>query len=143
MKTLVALFALAVTAAAADVPYQVKIQYIEACSCDLFCPCYFNDHASHQGTGQHMCTFNNAGRVLKGKYGDLELTGMKFWLSGDLGADWATKGQADWLVATFEPKASKEQKDAVRSNSTPRRSPGRSLPMAKRHTPNWATAKAR
>ena len=113
MKTLVALFALAISAAAADVPWQVRIQYIEACSCDLFCPCYYNDHASHQGTGAHMCTFNNAGRVVKGKYGDVELTGMKFWLSGDLGADWATKGQAGWLVATFEPKATKEQKDAM------------------------------
>jgi hypothetical protein len=113
MKTLVVFFALTATAAAADVPWQVRIQYIEACSCDLFCPCYFNNHASHQGTGEHSCNFNNVGRVLKGKYGDLNLTGLKFWLSGDLGADWASKGQADWLVATFEPKATKEQKDAL------------------------------
>ena len=38
---------------------------------------------------------------------------MKFWLSGDLGADWGTKGQADWLVVIFEPKATKEQKDSL------------------------------
>ncbi len=113
MKGLVLLLGLAITASAADVPSQVRIQYIEACSCDLFCPCYFNDHASHQGTGEHNCTFNNAGRVVKGKYGDVNLTGLKFWLSGDLGADWATKGQAGWLVATFEPKASQQQKDAM------------------------------
>lgn len=119
MKTVarssVVLLALAVRAAAADVPWQARIQYIEACSCDLFCPCYFNDHASHQGTGEHSCTFNNVGRVLKGKYGDVELTGLKFWLSGDLGADWATKGQAGWLVATFEPETTKEQKHAMMS----------------------------
>jgi uncharacterized protein DUF1326 len=102
-----------ISALAADVTWQARIQYIEACSCDLFCPCYFNDHASHQGTGEHSCTFNNVGRVLKGKYGDVDLTGLKFWLSGDLGADWATKGQAGWLVATFEPKATQEQKDAM------------------------------
>ena len=98
---------------AAEVPWQARLQYIEACSCDLFCPCYFNDHASHQGTGEHRCSFNNVVRVAAGKYGDMDLTGAKVWLSGDLGADWATKGQADWLVATFEPKATKEQKDAL------------------------------
>src|SRR5713226_9723886 len=113
MKTLVAFVALTVTAAAADVPWQVKIQYIEACSCDLFCPCYFNDHASHQGTGEHMCTFNNVARVVMGKHGDVDLTGIKVWLSGDLGSDWATKGQADWLVATFETKTNKDQKDGL------------------------------
>jgi len=113
MKFLAVFLALAVTAVAADVPNQLRLQYIEACSCDLFCPCYFNDHASHQGSGAHSCTFNNVGRVLSGKYGDVNLTGIKFWLAGDLGSDWATKGQADWLIATFEPKATKEQKDAM------------------------------
>jgi hypothetical protein len=113
MKTVVVFFALTVAAAAADVPWQVRVQHIEACSCDLFCPCYFNDHASHQGTGEHKCTFNEVGRVLKGKYGNTDLAGLKFWLSGNLGADWATKGQAEWLVATFEPKATKEQRDAM------------------------------
>ena len=113
MKAFTLLLGLAVAASAADVPWQARIQYIEACSCDLFCPCYFNDHASHQGTGTHSCSFNMAGRVLQGKYGDADLTGVKFWLSGDLGADWGTKGKADWLVATFEPKATKEQKDGA------------------------------
>ncbi len=113
MKTLTLLLALTVGAWAADVPWQVRLQYIEACSCDLFCPCYFNDHASHQGTGAHSCSFNNVGRIAQGKYGDVDLTGLKFWLSGDLGSDWATKGTADWLVATFEPKATKEQKDGL------------------------------
>ena len=88
MKALLVFFALAVPVRAADMTWQVRIQYIEACSCDLFCPCYFNDHASHQGSGEHKCNFNNAGRILKGKYGDVDLAGLKFWLSGDLGADW-------------------------------------------------------
>ncbi len=113
MKTLVIFLGFTVTAAAADVPWQVKAQQIEVCSCDLFCPCYFNQHASHQGTGAHMCTFNEVGVVLKGRYGDVDLTGLKYWLSGRLGDEWATKGQADWLIATFEPQATKEQKDAM------------------------------
>jgi hypothetical protein len=98
---------------AQDVPWQARLEYIEACSCELFCPCYFNDHATHMGTGEHKCNFNNVVRVAKGKHGSQELTGLKVWLSGDLGADWATKGQADWLVATFEPSATKAQKDAM------------------------------
>jgi hypothetical protein len=98
---------------AQDVPWHAQIEYIEACSCELFCPCYFNDHASHQGSGEHKCNFNNVARINAGKHGDVDLKGVKYWLSGDLGADWGTKGQADWLVATFEPKATKEQKDAI------------------------------
>ena len=113
MKRIAVLLALAVSVWAQDAEWQAKLQYIEACSCDLFCPCYFNDHASHQGSGAHKCTFNNVARFIQGKHGSVDLTGVKIWLSGDLGADWGTKGQADWLVATFEPKATKEQKDAI------------------------------
>lgn len=109
----ISLLLLATTAWAADPAFQVQIRYIEACSCDLFCPCYFQDHASHQGSGEHKCTFNNVGKVTAGKYGDVELTGLKYWLSGDLGADWGTKHEADWVVATFEPSATQAQKDAM------------------------------
>ena len=111
LLVLVCAFAAGPTAPAK--PWNVELNYIEACSCDLFCPCYFNDHASHQGTGAHSCTFNNVAKVTKGKYGDVDLTGLKVWLSGDLGPDWGTKGQADWLVATFEPTATKAQRDAM------------------------------
>ncbi len=103
----------AVSAWAADPAWQARLRYIEACSCDLFCPCYFNDHAAHQGTGAHSCTFNNVVRVESGKYGETDLTGLKAWLSGDLGPDWGTKGEADWLIATFEPSATQAQKDAM------------------------------
>lgn len=113
MRILAVLLAASFAVSAQDVPWQARLQYIEACSCDLFCPCYFNDHASHQGTGAHRCTFNNVARFAAGKYGDVNLTGLKVWLSGDLGADWATKGQAGWLVVTFEPRATKAQKDGV------------------------------
>jgi hypothetical protein len=113
MKLISLLVGLCVAAGAADTPWQVRLQYIEACSCNLFCPCYFNKYAAHQHGGEPKCTFNNAGKVLQGKYGDVDLAGVKFWLSGDLGPDWATKGQAGWLVATFEPKVTKEQKDGM------------------------------
>ncbi len=113
MKVLSLLLGLAVAAVAQDAPWAVRLQYIEACSCTLFCPCYFNSRAYHQHGGDSKCTFNNVARVVQGKYGDLDLAGLKVWLSGDLGSDWGVKGQADWLVATFEPKATKAQKDAM------------------------------
>ena len=50
------------------------IEYIEACSYDLFCPRYFNDHLSHQGPGAHKCNFNNVARVTAGKHGDVGLS---------------------------------------------------------------------
>ena len=113
MKLVSLALVLSVAAAAADTPWGVRLQYIEACSCNLFCPCYFNKHAAHQHTAEPKCNFSMATRVVQGKHGDTDLTGMKFWLAGDLGPDWATKGEANWLVVTVEPKATKEQKDGL------------------------------
>ena len=91
---------------------------IEACSCPMFCQCYFNskpaahgEHAGHGG-GDHFCRFNNAFRVNKGSHGSTKLDGLKFWVGGDLGGDFS-KGQMDWAVLTFEASATKAQRDAV------------------------------
>lgn len=98
---------------AANKPWNVELAYIEACSCDLFCTCYFLGHASHQGTGdRHTCNFNMATKVTRGRYGEIDLTGLKFWLSGDLGPNWA-HGRGNWLVVTFEPATTKAQRDAL------------------------------
>src|SRR5207245_8273129 len=73
---------------------------IEACSCPHFCMCYFNAHpAAHHENGktEHYCKFNNAYKVNKGHYGPTDLTGTKFWLSGDLGGDFS-QGQMDWAL---------------------------------------------
>ena len=82
---------------------------IEACSCPMFCQCYFNTKpAAHAGAatpgtdpegGEHFCTFNNAFKVNKGTYGDTKLDGAKFWVAGDLGGDFS-KGEMDWAVLT-------------------------------------------
>src|SRR5258708_21196310 len=46
---------------------------IEACSCPMFCQCYFNPKpaaADHEhGTAAHYCLFNNAYKVNHGHYG--------------------------------------------------------------------------
>lgn len=90
---------------------------IEACSCPMFCQCYFNmQPASHHGHagggGEHFCRFNNAYKVNKGESGGVKLDGAKFWVSGDLGGDFS-KGQMDWAVLTFDPSVTKEQRDAI------------------------------
>src|SRR4051794_18645405 len=58
---------------------------IEACSCPMFCPCYFDtkpapptmNHAAHAGHEGHAgsggCQFNNAFKVNKGTYNGTSL----------------------------------------------------------------------
>ena len=95
--------------------WSMNATIIEACSCPMFCSCYFDTKpAGHHAEGgtEHFCKFNNAYRVNKGSYGATKLDGMKFWVGGDLGADFSD-GVMDWAVLTFEPSATKEQRDAV------------------------------
>jgi hypothetical protein len=82
-------------------------EYIEACSCTLFCACYFNPTPD-----KDFCNFNNAIRVKKGNYGTVSLDGMKIWMSGNLGSNFAD-GDIDSVVLTFEPSATQAQVDAA------------------------------
>jgi hypothetical protein len=92
---------------------------IEACSCPMFCQCYFNGepsggggHEGHGGAGGHFCKFNNAFKINKGSYGATKLDGAKFWVGGDLGGDFS-KGKMDWAVLTFDPSVTKEQREGI------------------------------
>src|SRR5712692_1728018 len=98
-------------AVAAKPDFVITASYIEACSCDMFCPCYFNDHSTAHGS-QHFCKANLVLKVDKGYYKKTNLDGVKAWLSTDLGADWG-KGKAEWLVVTFDPKITAEQQAAM------------------------------
>lgn len=64
------------------------------------------------GNTEHFCKFNNAYKVNKGHYGNVDLTGAKIWLSGDLGGDFS-QGQMDWVVATFDKGTTAEQRQAL------------------------------
>src|SRR5262245_66435736 len=82
--------------------WAVNATVIEACSCPMFCQCYFNTkpaghgaHAGHGGAADHFCRANLAYKVNKGHYGTAKLDGAKFWVSSDLGADFAD-GEMDW-----------------------------------------------
>jgi Protein of unknown function (DUF1326) len=88
--------------------WQMKADYVEACSCHLFCPCYFNKHAE-----MPHCEFNMAVKVREGHSGATNLAGAKYWLTGDLGDEWGTNKKGAWVVASFDPSTSKEQRDAL------------------------------
>lgn len=97
--------------------WSMNATIIEACSCPMFCQCYFNSEPSaHMGPAghgsHHFCRFNNAFRVNRGHYGQTRLDGLRFWVAGDLGENFSD-GRMDWAVLTFERSASKEQRDAV------------------------------
>lgn len=101
----------------------------------MFCQCYFDTkpaahaagggahagHAGHGGAGQaagageakHFCKFNNAYQVNHGHWGDTKLDGAKFWAAGDLGDDFGD-GTTDWMLLTFDPSVTPEQRDAIK-----------------------------
>ena len=98
---------------------------IEACSCPMFCQCYFgtepaghitgdqDGHAGHGGGDmEHFCKFNMAFKINEGNYGSADLTGIKFWVGGDLGDEFGD-GEMKWAVLSFEPSATPEQRAGV------------------------------
>jgi hypothetical protein len=97
---------------------------IEACSCPMFCQCYFNPQpADHPGccppnsdpkAPPRYCKFNNAFRVNKGTYGATKLDGAKFWVAGDLGGDFS-KGEMNWADLHFDPAVTKEQREGIQA----------------------------
>src|SRR5260370_23653667 len=98
--------------------FDMTASYIEHCSCDMFCPCYFNTRSTnHMGMGEnhmdeHFCRANLVLKVDKGHYKDVKLDGAKVWLGSDLGSDWST-GKDSWIVMNFDPTVSKEQQAAL------------------------------
>jgi hypothetical protein len=102
--------------------WRIKATNIEACSCEMFCPCYFvaspspaaSAHAQHGGAGgEKFCRFNNAFKIESGQFNETKLDGLKFWMAGDLGGDFS-KG-FDWAVITFEPSATPKQREGVKA----------------------------
>src|SRR5262245_43870383 len=101
-------FAAAQSAPADRPSWSLNATVIEACSCPMFCQCYFNSspamHAGHDGHGamERYCRFNRALSVNRGHVGSTSLVGVKLWMAGDLGPDFS-HDQYDWAVVTFDP----------------------------------------
>jgi hypothetical protein len=97
---------------------------IEACSCPMFCPCYFatkpaapqEGHGGHGGHGaegsKHFCRFNMAYQVNRGHAGDVKLDGARFWIAGDLGDDFGD-GETEWAAVHFDPSVTPAQRQAI------------------------------
>ena len=107
--------------AAADDAWSMNASIIEACSCPMFCQCYFSTkpaaHAASMeghdmGAGEHYCRANNVFKVNKGYYGKTKLDGAKFWAAMDLGDDFSD-GTMKWAVITFDPSVTKEQRAGI------------------------------
>jgi hypothetical protein len=105
--------------------WSMNATIIEACSCPMFCQCYFDhkpashgEHASMEGMSHGaagtFCKFNNAYKINKGNYGGVKLDGAKFWLAGDLGAEFAD-GEMDWAVLHFDPSVTPEQREGIKT----------------------------
>ena len=102
--------------AAAEPEWHMNATVIEACSCTMFCQCYFNpepsDHSAHHVGAGHFCKANNVYKVNVGNYGAVKLDGVKWWVAMDLGARF-DDGELDWAVVYFDKAATKEQRDAI------------------------------
>jgi Protein of unknown function (DUF1326) len=108
------------SAAASGDDWAMNATVIEACSCPMFCQCYFNPkpaghgaggHAGHAGPA-HFCRANNAYKVNRGHFGAVKLDGAKFWIAADLGDDFSD-GEMEWAVLYFDKALSKEQRDGI------------------------------
>ena len=97
--------------AAGKPDYSMTATYIEACSCDMFCPCYFNTRPTKHGD-KHFCEASLVLKVDKGYYKSVDLTGVKVWIATDLGHDFTT-GKGDWLALTFDPSVTEAQRAAM------------------------------
>ena len=120
LPVFVGIVLLSMYASAGDKPgatpeWSINATAIEACSCPMFCQCYFNTQPAahdHHGAKKHFCKANIAFKVNKGHYGPVKLDGLKFWITDDLGGDFS-QGKMDWTILTFDKSMTKEQRDAV------------------------------
>ncbi len=96
-----------------SVDWAINATIIDGCSCRMLCPCIFGSpaavgsDATHEHGGHTSCYFNAAFRVNKGHYGEVSLDGLEFWFAGD-------KGDAKTVELTFEPSATKDQREGIR-----------------------------
>ena len=110
---LVLALAASLAAAPGGSSWRMKADYVEACSCHLFCQCYFSDSHGHKHAEHPFCEFNMAVTVREGHSGNVDLANTKYWLTGDLGDKWGTENKATWVTVSFDPKTTQAQRDAL------------------------------
>lgn len=110
---LVLALATSLAAAPGGPSWRMKADYVEACSCHLFCQCYFADRDGHKHAEHHSCEFNMAVIVREGRSGSVDLANARYWLTGDLGEEWGTQKKGKWVAVSFDPKTTQAQRDAL------------------------------
>jgi hypothetical protein len=93
--------------------FAVTADTIEACSCPLFCSCYFGPSAN-----EHMCEANNVYKFRPGShYGNVDLSNQTVWVSLDLGGEWHKNPgpgmPTNWAVVTFDKSSTPQQREAI------------------------------
>ncbi len=93
----------------ANVEWQIRGEYFEACSCDFVCPCPTSGLAARPTKGH--CAVGLVFRVDRGQYGNTRLEGLSFAVLAD------TPGpmiQGNWTVGLIlDERATKEQREAL------------------------------
>jgi Protein of unknown function (DUF1326) len=106
----------ATSAARPAADWQMNATAIEACSCPMFCQCYFNSkpagHHEHGAQEAHFCRANLAYKINQGHYGATNLAGAKFWLVNDLGGDFS-QGHMDWNVLYMDKALTPAQRAGI------------------------------
>lgn len=98
--------------------WSLNATVIETCSCPMFCQCYFNSSPAAHASGddhaamERYCRFNRTLTVNRGSFGKTQLRGAKFWMAGDLGADFSHE-QYDWAVIHFDPSVTQDGRHAL------------------------------
>lgn len=109
----VLLLCVSLAAAPGEPLWRMQADYVEACSCHLFCQCYFGDRHGQKHAEHPSCEFNMAVTVREGHSGKTDLANSKYWLTGDLGDAWGTEKKGKWVTVSFDPKTTQAQREAL------------------------------
>ena len=89
--------------------WSIAGEFTEACSCAYLCPCITSNAAAH--ATEDFCTFAMTYRIGTGRFGGVDLGGVKFTLFGKSQAVMAAGG---WIVGiVVDERATDAQSDAV------------------------------
>ena len=92
-----------------DTKWTIKGREFVNCNCSYGCPCQFNGLPTY-GHCQAVAGFE----IERGHHGSTKLDGAKFWAAMDLGDDFS-KGEMKWVVVTFDPSVTKEQREGIKT----------------------------
>jgi hypothetical protein len=89
--------------------WQIEGQYYENCSCDYVCPCTLTQLQAKPTKG--TCTFAMGFEIERGRYGDVPLDGLRFFV---LAVTPEEMGKGNWSVGlVIDDRATEAQREAI------------------------------